>query len=180
MKFKDWMKGTCKFLAMTMALSAFAACSSPADGESSSKAAGGTGTDNAGTMTESTSQEGGTAGSGQKYAEHMEVIIDNTQIAAINPIGSGGPGSATGWVYKMVYDTLVVWSPDGDYLPGLATSWESEDWKTITFHLRDDVYFSNGEKFTSADVVFTIESALENPGSVAGGAMVVCGSRGSG
>lgn len=169
MKFKDWMKGTCKFLAMTMALSAFAACSSPADGESSSKAAGGTGTDNAGTMTESTSQEGGTAGSGQKYAEHMEVIIDNTQIAAINPIGSGGPGSATGWVYKMVYDTLVVWSPDGDYLPGLATSWESEDWKTITFHLRDDVYFSNGEKFTSADVVFTIESALENPGSVAGG-----------
>lgn len=105
-----------------------------------------------------------------KYAEHMEVVIDNTQIAAINPIGSGGPGSATGWVYKMVYDTLLAFDGEGGYLPNLATSWESDDnYKTVTFHLRDDVYFTNGEKFTADDVVFTIEQALANPGSVAGG-----------
>ena len=104
-----------------------------------------------------------------QYAEHMEVIIDNTTIAAINPIGSGGPGSATGWVYRMVYDRLVDWDESGAYLPCLATSWESEDWKTVTFHLRDDVYFSNGEKFTAADVVFTIEAGKANPGSVADG-----------
>lgn len=105
----------------------------------------------------------------EKYAEHMEVIIDNTQIAAINPIGSGGPGSATGWVYKMVYDTLVAWDGQGGYLPNLATSWESDDWKTVIFHLRDDIHFSNGELLTADDVVFTIEQALKNPGSVAGG-----------
>lgn len=106
----------------------------------------------------------------RKYAEHINVIIDNTQIAAINPIGSGGPGSATGWVYLMVYDTLVAFDDNtGEYSPNLATSWESEDWQTVTFHLRDDVKFSNGEPFTADDVVFTIESALANPGSVAGG-----------
>ena len=107
-----------------------------------------------------------------KYVEHMNVVIDNTQIAAINPIGSGGPGSATGWVYLMVYDTLVAFDDNtGEYSPNLATSWEWEgdDWTTIIFHLRDDVVFSNGEPFTAADVVFTIEQALLNPGSVAGG-----------
>ncbi len=105
-----------------------------------------------------------------QYAEHINVIIDNTQIAAINPIGAGGPGSATGWVYLMVYDTLVKFDDNtGEYSPNLATSWESEDWQTVIFHLRDDVVFSNGEPFTAQDVVFTIEQALLNPGSVAGG-----------
>lgn len=118
---------------------------------------------------ESSNDNNGSDGSAAAYADHLEVVIDNTQIAAINPIGSGGPGSATGWVYKMVYDTLVTWDGEGGYLPGLATSWESDDWKTIIFHLRDDIRFSNGELFTADDVVFTIEQALQNPGSVAGG-----------
>lgn len=102
------------------------------------------------------------------FEEHINVIIDNTQIAAINPIGSGGPGSATGWVYTMVYDTLVKPDGEGGYIPNLATSWESSDWKSITFKLRDDIKFTNGEPFTAGDVVFTIEQALLNPGSVAG------------
>jgi peptide/nickel transport system substrate-binding protein len=105
-----------------------------------------------------------------QYAEHMNVIIDNTQIAAINPIGAGGPGSSTGWVYLMVYDTLVSFDDDtGEYSPNLATSWESDDWQSVIFHLRDDVVFSNGEPLTAQDVVFTIEQALQNPGSVSGG-----------
>ena len=106
---------------------------------------------------------------GEKYADHIEVIIDNTQIAGINPIGAGGPGSATGWVYLMVYNSLVSFDDNtGVYSPNLATSWESDDWQTVTFHLRDDVVFSNGEKFTADDVVFTIEQSIANPGSVAG------------
>ncbi|MCI8896096.1 MAG: ABC transporter substrate-binding protein [Lachnospiraceae bacterium] len=127
--------------------------------------------------TGTTQEVGNKPEEGGNYAEHMEVIIDNTQIAAINPIGAGGPGSATGWVYKMVYDTLVTWDGEGGYLPCLATSWDTEDWKTITFHLRDDVTFSNGEPLTAYDVEYTIQKALENPGSVAGGqwsAVVSC------
>jgi peptide/nickel transport system substrate-binding protein len=41
--------------------------------------------------------------------------------------------------------------------PGLAQSWELSDGdKTITFHLRRDVKWSDGEPFTSGDVVFTM------------------------
>jgi peptide/nickel transport system substrate-binding protein len=41
--------------------------------------------------------------------------------------------------------------------PGLAESWELSDGdKTITFHLRHDVKWSDGVPFTSRDVVFTM------------------------
>ena len=41
--------------------------------------------------------------------------------------------------------------------PGLAQSWELGDGgKTLTFHLRHDVKWSDGEPFTSRDVVFTM------------------------
>lgn len=181
MKTKYWMKAVCTMLAMVLTLSLLTGCGGSSNGGNDAKPANTEqkSTEQKNTEPAATPADAQTAAEGetttaapasdQQYAEHMEVIIDNTQIAAINPIGSGGPGSATGWVYKMVYDTLVSWTPEGEYLPGLATSWESEDWQTIVFHLRDDIVFSNGEPFTSADVVFTIESALENPGSVAGG-----------
>jgi peptide/nickel transport system substrate-binding protein len=41
--------------------------------------------------------------------------------------------------------------------PGLAESWDlSDGGKTITFHLRHDVKWSDGEPFTSRDVLFTM------------------------
>lgn len=41
--------------------------------------------------------------------------------------------------------------------PALATSWAiSRDRRTITFHLRKNVYFSDGTPFTSEDVAYTM------------------------
>jgi len=46
--------------------------------------------------------------------------------------------------------------------PGLAQSWElSEGDKTITFHLRRDVKWSDGVPFTSRDVVFTMRAIYD-------------------
>jgi len=46
--------------------------------------------------------------------------------------------------------------------PALATSWKiSPDRKTITFHLRQGVYFSEGTPFTSEDVAFTMRQLLD-------------------
>ena len=46
--------------------------------------------------------------------------------------------------------------------PGLAQSWElSEGDKTITFHLRRDVKWSDGAPFTSRDVVFTMRAIYD-------------------
>ena len=46
--------------------------------------------------------------------------------------------------------------------PALATSWKmSADRKTITFHLRQGLYFSDGTPFTSEDVAFTMKQLLD-------------------
>ncbi len=51
--------------------------------------------------------------------------------------------------------------------PSLAKSWDiSDDGRTYTFHLRDDVKFSNGSAFTSSDVLYTFNRLLTYPDSV--------------
>jgi peptide/nickel transport system substrate-binding protein len=65
------------------------------------------------------------------------------------------------WIFEQIYEMLYTVTPDGkDVQPWLATSYElSSDQLTWTFHLRDDVQFSNGQPMTSADVKFSIDEA---------------------
>jgi peptide/nickel transport system substrate-binding protein len=57
--------------------------------------------------------------------------------------------------------------------PRLAASWtNSPDGKTWTLRLRDDVRFSDGVPFTSADVVFTFRAAYEAKTAMAGNLMI--------
>ena len=61
-----------------------------------------------------------------------------------------------------VFDTLVNKTPDGDYLPGLAKSFEvSADERVYTFQLRDDVKFHDGEPFNAAAVKFSLDRAWD-------------------
>ena len=67
-----------------------------------------------------------------------------------------------------VFDRLVevVTHPDGstEIAPSLADSWEiSPDGLTYTFHLHEDVRFSNGAALTAADVGFTLTRLLTHP-----------------
>lgn len=65
---------------------------------------------------------------------------------------------------KSVFDTLVVSDQKGNYSPSLAESWESsEDGLTWTFKLRKGVKFHNGEDFTSASVVATMQRLIDHP-----------------
>jgi len=66
-----------------------------------------------------------------------------------------------------IYDTLVFRAPDMALIPALATSWRALDKLTWEFKLRDDVKFSNGEPFTSRDVLFTLCRTLNNPTNLA-------------
>ena len=59
-------------------------------------------------------------------------------------------------------------TPDGDVAvrPSLASSWEeSDDGLLYTFHLRDDVTFSNGSPLSAQDVYYTFVRLLTHPGS---------------
>lgn len=71
----------------------------------------------------------------------------------------------TGWYSDALiymHDRLVSRDYDFAYQPGLAKSWEtSEDGLVWTFHLRDDVTFHNGEKFTAQDPKWTIDMIMD-------------------
>jgi peptide/nickel transport system substrate-binding protein len=84
------------------------------------------------------------------FASH--VTIGNTSIQAnLNPFG---------FIYfqaRQIYDTLIETTADGQLIPGLATEWNQVDPQTLEVQLRDDVFFSNGERFTARSVQFTLE-----------------------
>ncbi len=68
---------------------------------------------------------------------------------------------ATEHVASKIYQSLLSWDYDLQPHPELAKSWEiSDDGLTYTFHLRDDVKWHDGQKFTSDDVVFTTTEML--------------------
>ncbi|WNL39374.1 nickel ABC transporter substrate-binding protein [Halomonas sp. PAMB 3232] len=61
----------------------------------------------------------------------------------------------------MVYEPLVRYQADGTVAPWLARRWEvTNDGRTYTFTLRDDVTFSNGEPFNAAAVVANFDAIL--------------------
>jgi peptide/nickel transport system substrate-binding protein len=65
------------------------------------------------------------------------------------------PGTYT---LSAIYDALTITDArDGSVKPWLATSWEQTSPTIWRFTLRDDVVFSNGEKFTAEAVVSSLE-----------------------
>lgn len=69
----------------------------------------------------------------------------------------------TNEVATKIFDGLLEYDMDLNPLPSLATSWEvSDDGKTVTFNLRDDVTWHDGEPFTSADVQFSLIEVVKS------------------
>ncbi len=65
---------------------------------------------------------------------------------------------ANGLVMQMIFDNLVGVDDKHQLTPELAERWEvSPDATTFTFHLRPGLTWSDGEAFTSADVLFTYQ-----------------------
>ncbi|MHB2266063.1 peptide ABC transporter substrate-binding protein [Aliihoeflea sp. PC F10.4] len=71
-------------------------------------------------------------------------------------------------VYYAVFDTLIDVDPEGNFFPMLAVEVPtqanggiSEDGKTWTIKLRDDVKWHDGTPFTAEDVKFTLELLVD-------------------
>lgn len=63
----------------------------------------------------------------------------------------------------MVYESLVYYGEGGELQPALAESWEvSEDGKTYTFHLRENVKFSDGSPFNAEVAKKNFDTILAN------------------
>ena len=63
---------------------------------------------------------------------------------------------------RNVIEYLTLTGADNITRPWLAEKWEaSDDLKTWTFHLRQDVKWSNGEPFTADHVIWNIKDCLD-------------------
>jgi peptide/nickel transport system substrate-binding protein len=76
-----------------------------------------------------------------------------------------GPGDAGIINSRLSYETLVRWTEDGSgVIPNVAESYEvNADATEITFVLREGMKWSDGEPFTSDDLLFYYEDILLNP-----------------
>jgi peptide/nickel transport system substrate-binding protein len=74
-----------------------------------------------------------------------------TQPTTLNPQLNGQDKVAL--VLRNAYESLLAQSPDGSFVPWLATGYSiSADGKTYTFTLRDDVRFTDGAPFDAQAV----------------------------
>ena len=79
------------------------------------------------------------------------IVSDPVNPELFSPIFSSGNVFQ---LYETVYDPLVRYGEGGVIEPGLAERWEiSEDGKVYTFHLRQDVRFSDGTDFNADSVI---------------------------
>src|SRR5471030_1952869 len=80
-------------------------------------------------------------------------------------------------ILRVAYESLLARKPDGGYIPWLATGYSvSEDGKTYTFTLRDDVKFSNGEKLNANAVAENFRHA-KDPAYCAGSSICALAGR---
>jgi len=79
----------------------------------------------------------------------------------MDPIQGDDHSSST--IHHLIYDQLVQYSPEKrEVTPELAQSWEwSEDRKTLTMHLVQEVKFHNGEPLKADDVVYSWKRILD-------------------
>ncbi|MBQ2161655.1 MAG: ABC transporter substrate-binding protein, partial [Firmicutes bacterium] len=137
----------CLFLCIALALCMFTAC-------------GGDSTDNtdtdSGEGVESEVTPGGTM-----------LIGMGTEPITLNP--NGKVDSNMGIIAPLLFSKLMTVTATGNIVCDLAESYElSEDNLSYTFHLPENVKFSDGEPMTSNDVKFSFEEIVKQGGQAAG------------
>lgn len=92
-------------------------------------------------------------GSGGDADAELVWAIEGANLSAGHMDPQTSQLDVSGMVQRQVLDSLVFQEADGSFSPWLAESWEvSDDGRTYTFDLRDDVTFSDGTPFDAAAV----------------------------
>ncbi len=98
------------------------------------------------------------------------MVIESSPTSLDLRVGVDGQSEHIG---SLIFDSLVHKDAHFNVEPWLATSWETPDPLTYRFHLRTDVHFHNGQKLTSADVKYTLDSMRNGTVLTAKGATFV-------
>lgn len=108
--------------------------------------------------------------------KHIFHYNETSGIASLDP--AFAKNQSIMWMVHQLFNTLVEVDQDMQLKPSLARSWEiSGDNLTITFHLRDDVFFHDdpafnggvGRKLVAADVAYSFGRIIDKNTASPGG-----------
>lgn len=87
----------------------------------------------------------------------------STDPLSVQPRG-GGAGNDQLYIARQLFDSLLEQDPaTGELIPWLAESWDvSDDATEFTFHLRDDVTFSDGTPLTAQIVKDNFDDVIDS------------------
>ena len=107
----------------------------------------------------------GSAGTASSAAASASSAKSNTLVYGSNDYTRINPAlDEHGEINALLFDGLTGHDKDNQVVPRLAESWElDKDTNTYTFHLRQDVTWHDGEKFTAEDVKFTYDKGAAGP-----------------
>lgn len=105
----------------------------------------------------SSKNEGNSSGQQKDGKDTIIYSMNTSPQGVFNPLISDI--SIDHYVESVVYSSLMTVNPKGEIEPYLAKEYKvSDDEKTITYKLRDDAVWHDGEKVTAKDVAFTFTS----------------------
>jgi len=97
---------------------------------------------------------------GTKLAKVQELVRGNgAEVASLDPHKT--EGTPESMIIRDLLEGLVNQDAEGNTIPGVATSWDTTDNKTFTFHLRKDAKWSNGDPVTAEDFVYSFKRAVD-------------------
>lgn len=90
----------------------------------------------------------------------QELVRGNgTEPASLDPHKTEGVPESH--LIRDLLEGLVNQDGDGNIVPGVAESWETEDNQTFVFKLREDARWSNGDPVTAEDFVYSFKRAVD-------------------
>ena len=92
-------------------------------------------------------------------AKDTLVVVNNIDSGSLDPISTRDIAAST--ICAHIYDNLVKLDTQNNLLPGLAESWEENTPTEVTFRLRKNAVFHNGEKFTADDVKYSMDRSMK-------------------
>lgn len=102
----------------------------------------------------------GCGSSGNSKSKSTVTVGANELTGTFSPIYYSS--SYDGYAVDLVYNKLMDYDINNQLQPSLATKADvSPDGKSVTFHLRKDVKFSDGKPFTAKDVEFTFKAVSD-------------------
>lgn len=97
---------------------------------------------------------------GVQLADKQEIVKNNgSEVQSLDPHKIEGVPENN--VTRDLMEGLANNNPDGSIVAGVAESWDNQDFKVWTFHLRKDAKWSNGQPVTAQDFVYSWQRVVD-------------------